>query len=130
MTGIQRRFQTGRVFRLNGNHFDLRHQLFDQHRYARREAATANRHEDAVEMRILLQQLKRQRPLSGNDHRMIERRHPGKPLLLRQLYRFCFGFVKVCAVEQHFTAETAYGIHFNIGSSNRHTNQRFQPQAR
>ncbi len=33
LTGIQRRFQAGRVFSFNGNHFDLRHQLFDQHRH-------------------------------------------------------------------------------------------------
>ena len=32
MTGIQRRFQAGRIFRFHGNHFDLRHQLFNQHR--------------------------------------------------------------------------------------------------
>ena len=30
MTCIQRRFQAGGVFRFHGNHFDLRHQLFDQ----------------------------------------------------------------------------------------------------
>ena len=34
MPGIQRRFQAGGVFRFHGNDFDLRHQLFDQHRHA------------------------------------------------------------------------------------------------
>jgi hypothetical protein len=34
-----------------------------------------------VEMGILLQQLKRQRALPGNHHRVIERRHPGEALL-------------------------------------------------
>ncbi len=33
MSGVQRRLQAGRVFRFNRNHFDLRHQLFDQHRH-------------------------------------------------------------------------------------------------
>ena len=34
MPGIQRRFQAGGVFRFHGNDFNLRHQLFDQHRHA------------------------------------------------------------------------------------------------
>ncbi len=33
MSRVQRRLQAGRVFRFNRNHFDLRHQLFDQHRH-------------------------------------------------------------------------------------------------
>ena len=40
MTRIQRGFQTGRILGLNRNDFDLRHQLFDQHRHAGRETAT------------------------------------------------------------------------------------------
>ena len=128
MTHIQRRFQAGRVFRFNGNDFDLRHQLFDQHRHARGQATAAHRDEDAVEMGILLQQFQRQRALPGNHHRVVERRHPGEPLLLRQLNRFGFGFVKVGAVEQHFSAETAHRVDFDICGSNRHHDQRLQPQ--
>ena len=33
MASVQRLLQAGRVFRFNRNHFDLRHQLFDQHRH-------------------------------------------------------------------------------------------------
>jgi hypothetical protein len=107
MTGIQRRFQAGRVFRFNRDHFDLRHQLLDQHRHACRQTAAAHRDKHAVEMGILLQQLQRQRALPGNHHRVIERRHPGEALLLRQLNRFGFRFIKVGAVQQHFAAKAA-----------------------
>ena len=54
MTGIQRRFQTGRIFRFHGNHFDLRHQLFYQHCHARRQTTAANWHKNAVKVSILL----------------------------------------------------------------------------
>ena len=128
MTGVQRRLQAGRVFRLNGDDFNLRHQLFNQHRHACRQPAAAHWDEDAVEMGILLQQLKRQRALPGNHHRVIERRHPGEALLLRQLDRFGFGFVKVRAVEQHFSAKTAHRVDFDIRGGNRHHDQRFQTQ--
>ena len=71
-------------------------------------------------MGILLQQFKRQRALSGNDHRVIERRHPGEALLLCQLNGFGFGFIKIGAVEQHFPAETTYRVDFDVSGSNRH----------
>ncbi len=129
MAGIQRRFQAGGVFRFDGNDFDLRHQLFDQHRHACGQAAAAHRHKDAVEMGILLQQLQRQRALPGNHHRVIERRHQGEALLLRQLNRFGFGFVKVGAVQQHFAAETAHRIDFDVRGGHRHHDQRFDAQA-
>ena len=79
-------------------------------------------------MGILLQQLQRQRALPGNHHRVVERRHPGEPLLLRQFNRFGFCFVKVGPVEQDFAAETAHRVDLDIGGSNRHHDQRFQPQ--
>ena len=82
MTCIQRRFQAGGVFRFHGNHFDLRHQLFDQYRHARRQTAAADWHKYAVEMGVLLEQFQRQRALPGDHHRMVERRHPGEALLL------------------------------------------------
>ena len=82
MTRIQRCFQAGGVFRFHGDHFDLRHQLFDQHRYACRQTTAADWHKYAVEMGVLLEQFQRQRTLPGDHHRMIERRHPGEPLLL------------------------------------------------
>ena len=82
MTRIQRCFQAGGVFRFYGDHFDLWHQLFDQHRNARRQPAAADWHKYAVEMGVLLEQFQRQRALPGNHHRMVERRHPGEPLLL------------------------------------------------
>ncbi len=44
--------------------------------------ATADWHKYAVEMGVLLEQFQRQRALPGNHHRMVERRHPGEPLLL------------------------------------------------
>jgi hypothetical protein len=88
MAGVQRRLQAGRIFRFHRDHFDLRHQLLDQHRHARRQTAAAHRDEYAVDVGILLQQLQRQGSLTGDDHRVIERRHPGKALLLRQLNRF------------------------------------------
>ena len=130
MTGIQRRFQAGRIFRFNGDHFDLRHQLFDEHRHACRQSTAANRHEYAVEMRILLEQFQRQRALPGNHHRMIERRNPGKALLLRQLDSFCFRFIKVRAVQQHFPAKPTHRVHFDIGGRQRHHNQCFHTQTR
>ncbi len=55
MAGIQRRFQAGRIFGFYRNHFDLRHQLFNQHSYTRRQTTAANRHKHAVKVRILLQ---------------------------------------------------------------------------
>ncbi|CAB5619288.1 Uncharacterised protein [Escherichia coli] len=130
MTGIQRRLQAGGVFGFDGNHFDLRHQLFDQHRHARRQTATAHRHKHAVEVCVLLEQLQGQRTLSGDHHRVIERRNPGKALLLRQFNRFGFGFIKVSAVQQHFAAKAANSINFDIGSRHRHDNQRLQAQTR
>ena len=99
VTGIQRRFQTRRIFRFDRYHFNLRHQLLDKHRHACRQTAAANRDEYAVNVGILLQQLQRQRSLTGDNHRVIERRHPGKTLLLRQLNRASFRFVKVGAVQ-------------------------------
>ena len=59
---------------------------------------------------------------------MVERRYPGKALLMRQLDRFGFCFVKVSAVEQHFAAEATHRIHFDVCRGNRHHDQRFQPQ--
>ena len=82
MTRIQRCFQAGGIFRFHGDYFDLRHQLFDQHRHARCQTAAADRYKYAVEMGVLLEQFQRQRALPGNHHRMVERRHPGEPLLL------------------------------------------------
>ncbi len=79
-------------------------------------------------MGVLLQQLQRQRTLPGNHHRVVERRHPGEALLLRQLNRFGFGFVKVSAVKQHFSAESAHRVDLDIGGSNRHHDQRLKPQ--
>ena len=78
-------------------------------------------------MGILLQQFQRQRTLPGNHHRVIERRDPGETLLLRQLNRFGFRFVKIRAVEQHFPAKTAHRVDFDIRRGNRHHDQRFQP---
>ena len=75
-------------------------------------------------MSVLLKQLQRQRALPGNHHRMIKRWNPGKTLLLRQLNRFGFGFIKIRAVQQHFSAEAANGIDFDIGGSRWHDNQR------
>ncbi|MPN61836.1 hypothetical protein SDC9_209580 [bioreactor metagenome] len=79
-------------------------------------------------MRILLQQFQRQRPLTGNHHRMIEWRNPGKTLLLRQFNRFRFRFIKVCAMQQHFAAKPANGIDFDIRRRNRHHDQRLHAQ--
>lgn len=76
MTRIQRGFQTGRILGLNRNDLNLRHQLFDQHRHARRKTAAADRDKYAIDMGILLQQLQRQRTLPGNHHRVVERRYP------------------------------------------------------
>lgn len=75
MARIRGGFQTGRILGFNRNDLNLRHELFDQHRHARRETSAANRYEYAVDMGILLQQLQRQRPLPGNHHRMVERRY-------------------------------------------------------
>lgn len=75
MAGIQRRFQTCRVFRFYRYHFNLRHQLLDQHRHARRQTATAHRDEYTVDVGILLQQLQRQGSLTRDHHRVIKRRH-------------------------------------------------------
>ncbi len=130
MTGFQRRFQAGGILRFDGNHFDLRHQLFDQYRYARRQAAAANRHKDTIEMRILLKQLQRQRALPGDHHWVIKRRHPGKTLLLRQFNSFRFRFIKISAVQQHFAAKTAYRIDFNIRRCFWHDDQRLHAKPR
>ena len=130
MTGIQRRLQAGRIFRFHRYHFNLRHQLLDQHRHACRQAAAAHRDEHAVDVGILLQQLQRQGPLTGDDHRVIERRHPGKALLLRQLNRSRLRFVKIGAMQQHFAAKAANGIHFDVGGRYRHHDQRLNAQPR
>ncbi len=130
MTGIQRRLQAGRVFRFHGNDFDLRHQLFDQHRDPCRQPAPTDRNKHPIEMGILLQQLQRQRALASNHHRMIEGRHPGKALLLRQIDGFGFRFVKIGTVEQHFAAKSAHRIDFNICRCHWHDDQGFQPQSR
>ena len=128
MAGIQRRFQTRRIFRFHRYHFNLRHQLLDQHRHARRQTAAAHRDEYTVDVGILLQQLQRQGSLTGDHHRVIKRRHPGKALLLRQLNRSRLRFVKVGAMQQHFAAKTANGIDFDIGGRYRHHDQRFNPK--
>ena len=130
MACVQRRLQASRIFRLHRDHFDLRHQLLDQHRHARCQTAAAHRDEYAVNMGILLQQLQRQGSLSGDDHWVIERRHPGKTLLLRQLNRSRLRFVKVGAVQQHFAAKAANGIDFDIGGRYRHHDQRLNAQPR
>ncbi|MNL57800.1 hypothetical protein D3C87_1813890 [compost metagenome] len=78
-------------------------------------------------MRILLQQLQRQRTLPGDHHRMIERWHPGKALLLRQVNGARFGFIKIRPVKQDFAAKTAYRIDFDVSGGDRHHDQRFQP---
>ena len=130
MTRIQRGFQTGRILGLNRNDFDLRHQLLDQHRHARCQTAAAHRDEYAVNMGILLQQLQRQRSLPGNHHRMVERRNPGEPLLLRQIDGFGFGFIEIRAVQQHFTAEAAHRINFDIRGGGWHDDERLHAQAR
>lgn len=130
MTRIQRGFQTGRILGLNRNDLNLRHQLFDQHRHARRKTAAADRDKYAIDMGILLQQLQRQRTLPGNHHRVVERRYPGKALLLRQLDSFGLGFIKVRAVQQHFAAEAAHRIDFDIRRGGWHDDQRLHAQAR
>ena len=81
-------------------------------------------------MGVLLQQFQRQRTLPGNHHRVVERRHPGEALLLRQLNRFGFRFVKIGPVEQHFAAEPAHRVNLDICGGNRHHDQRLQPQTR
>ena len=79
-------------------------------------------------MRVLLQQLHRQRALPGNHRRMIERRHEGHALLLGKLDRLRFGLVEIGAVQQHFAAETAHRIHFDVRGGHRHHDQRFNAQ--
>lgn len=128
LAGIQRRAQAGGVFRFDADHFDLRHQLLDQHRHPGGQAAAADRHEDPIQMRVLLQQLHRQRALPGNHRRMIERRHEGHALLLGKLDRLRFGLVEIGAVQQHFAAETAHRIHFDVRGGHRHHDQRFNAQ--
>ena len=54
MPGVQRGFQTGGVLCFHRDHFDLRHQLLDQHRYACGKPTAANRDKHAVQVCILL----------------------------------------------------------------------------
>jgi len=61
---------------------------------------------------------------------VIERRHPGEALLLRQIDGFGFRFVKIGTVEQHFAAKSAHRIDFNICRCYWHDDQGFQPQSR
>ncbi len=107
---------------------DLRHQLFDQHCHPGGQAAAADRHEDPIQMRVLLQQLHRQRALPGDHRRVIERRHEGHALLMGQLDCLRFGLVEIGAVQQHFAAEAAHRIHLDVRGGHRHHDQRFDPQ--
>ena len=79
-------------------------------------------------MRVLLQQLHRQRALTGDHRRMIKRRHEGVALLFRQLNRFSFRLVEVSAVEISLTAKCAHRIYLDVRRSHRHHNQRFDAE--
>ena len=54
MSGIQCGFQTSRLFCLDTNHFNVRHQVFNKHRHPGGQSATADRYKDSVEPGILL----------------------------------------------------------------------------
>lgn len=45
---------------------------------------------------------------------------PGEALLLRQFNRFGFCFIEVRTVKQHFAAEAAYRINFDISGGGWH----------
>ncbi len=113
---------------INGNYFDLRHQLLDQYRHAAKAAAAnpAQRHDrDANPAEAACAPA---RALPG-DHHCGSNGGTVKPCCCASSIA-AFASSKISAVQQHFAAKTAYRIDFNIRRCFWHDDHDFHAAAR
>ena len=102
MTGLQRSRKTCCPGRFDTNHLDVRVQHLCQRGHACRQSAAADRNQDILHKRKVLEDLHHDRPLAGRNGRIIKRMNEGIALLLRKLQRIGAGFIVHISVQNNF----------------------------
>ena len=85
MTGLQRSLHACCAAGLNAHHAHIRMQHIHRRRHAAGQSAAANRHNDGFHIRQIIHDLKANRTLTGDDHRIIERMNEGVAFFITEL---------------------------------------------
>src|ERR1700730_5371618 len=103
---LERVVHAGGVLRFDADDFHARVQVLDVYRDAGEQAATADRHEDRIQVAAALaQDLHRDGPLPGDDVGIVEGMHEHQIALARKLKCLFERAVIVIAVYHHLGAE-------------------------
>ena len=97
-------------------------------RHAGNQPAAANRHNQGVQVRHLVQHFQRHRALACHHVGVVIRMHEGQLLLLGQVQGVGAGFVERIAMKHNFCAKSARALHLHAGREARHDNHRPQTE--
>ena len=89
--------ETGDVIGFDRDNLCFGRKRFDCERDAGEQTATADRHDDGIEIRHLLDDLEAHRSLAGDDRGIVVAVDIGQPLLVRDLVRARFRFGEILA---------------------------------
>ena len=107
-----------RVLRLDADDAHPRREILHVGRDAGDEAAAADRHEDRVEIALMLaQHLDRNRALARDHVRIVERMDEGEVALAREYRRVLVRLVVVIALEHDLGAEIHHRLHLDVRAS-------------
>ncbi len=114
-----------RIIHLHPDDLDLRAHRLDVIGHARNQAAAANRDKHGIQpIRAMALQLAQHfhgdRALAGNHVRVVKRVDKGQPLLFFQHRGVAVGIGIAVAMQHHFAAKAAHGIHFELRCGGRH----------
>ena len=108
------------VFRLDADDFDLRVDVLSGYGQAGNEAAAANRCDDSIDFGKLFDDFQGNRPLAGNDFRVVEGMDEGIAVFRRQFNGFGCGFIEEIPVEDDIGTVAAGRRNLAQGSVFRH----------
>ncbi len=112
--------KTRDVLGLDRDNLDLRSKRLHRERDSGKQSAAADRDNDGVEIRHLLDDLDAHRALARDDGGIIVAVDVGQAALLGDFVRVRFGFAEILAVHDHGRAELLAIAHFDQGRELRH----------
>ena len=114
-----------RILGLDADHAHARREILHVRRDAGDEAATANRHEDRVEIALILaQHLDGNGPLPRDHVRIVERMDEGEIAFAREHRRVVVRLVVIVTLQHDLAAEIHHGLHLDVGRRPGHHDER------
>ena len=125
---LQRGLEAGRPLRLHRDHLHIGLEELGKRRDARRQAASADRDQDDVHQRQVLDDLHGDRPLTGRDVRIVKGMDKGIAVLLGQGMRVRLGIVIDIAVQDDLGAQRLGPVDLDQGRRRGHDDHRPGPE--